>query len=256
MDVPLRIDGELIGVLCIEKVGDEVREFSTDEQAFAMGLGILLASGLEARQRRKIQYLLEEILKEKELLIKEINHRVKNNFSILISLLRLTKNQSDAKVADVLKEFEQRVIAMLKIHDLLHQTASHTSINLSDYMKEIVNEFKHSFAHIKMNNSIENIGLEVSSRIALHLGLILTEILLNCIKHGAIEDEHYIVSVKLFKKGNNSILSISNTGKCFDFDEKLKSNTLGLSLINDLANDIDLKTSYPTHDKCVYQFEF
>ncbi|PJC62196.1 MAG: hypothetical protein CO022_05830 [Flavobacteriales bacterium CG_4_9_14_0_2_um_filter_32_27] len=257
MDIPLRIDGELIGVLCLEKTGEIEREFSNEEQTFAMSIGIILTSSLEARQRRKVNHLLEESLKEKDLLIKEINHRVKNNFSILISLLHLAKNKNEgSKENEVLKEFEQRVIAMLKIHDLLHQTKNYTSVNLSAYIKEITNEFQQSFAVLKMKVSIDYLELELTSRIALHLGLIVTEILLNCIKHGEITSPTYFVEVKLRKNGNNTILSISNSGKCFDFNEKLKLNTLGLSLISDLANDIDVRASYPTVDNCIYKFEF
>ncbi|PKP45432.1 MAG: hypothetical protein CVT95_08775 [Bacteroidetes bacterium HGW-Bacteroidetes-12] len=257
MDIPLRIDGELIGVLCLEKTGEIEREFSNEEQTFAMSLGIILTSSLEARQRRKTQYLLEESLKEKNLLIKEINPRVKNNFSILISLLHLAKNKSEGyKVNEALDEFEQRVMAMLKMHELLQQTDNYTSINLSDYIKEIINEFQQSFAILKMKASIEQLNLVVSSRVALHLGLILTEILLNCVKHGEVTSSTYYVELKLSKNGNNTILSISNSGKCFDFNEKLKLNTLGLSLISDLANDIDVKASYPTVDECIYTFEF
>lgn len=130
MDIPLRISGELIGVFCFEKTGKIERVFTEEDQTFAMSLAIVVASNLEARHRRVAQQQLELALKEKELLIKEINHRVKNNLSILISLLRLAKNQQkNAKVPEVLTEFEQRVMAMLKIHDLLHHTHNYTIRN-------------------------------------------------------------------------------------------------------------------------------
>ncbi|MBK7669200.1 MAG: sensor histidine kinase [Sphingobacteriaceae bacterium] len=93
MDIPLRIGGELVGVMCYEKTGKVERVFNEKEQTFAFSIALVFASNLEARQRRAVQTKLEVALKEKDLLIKEINHRVKNNFSILISLMRLSKSQ-------------------------------------------------------------------------------------------------------------------------------------------------------------------
>jgi GAF domain-containing protein len=75
MDLPLRIGGELIGVICFEKTGDVERVFSEKEQTFAFSISLVLASNLEARHRRAAQYKLDNALKEKDLLIQEINHR-------------------------------------------------------------------------------------------------------------------------------------------------------------------------------------
>lgn len=257
MDIPLRISGELIGVFCFEKTGSVERIFTEEEQTFAMSLALVLASNLEARQRRVSQYQLEIALKEKELLIKEINHRVKNNFSILISLLRLAKNQSkNIKTPELLEEFEQRVMAMLKIHDLLHETENYTSVNLSDYITEIANEFKHSFNKIKIKTDIKKIDVQLKSKVALHLGLAVTEILLNGIKHGIIEDDAYHIYIKLAKIGDKTTLIIGNTGKPFDFENKLTANTLGLSLIKDLMEEITVKAKFPTKKESFYEFEF
>lgn len=254
MDIPLRISGELIGVFCFEKTGTVERTFTEEEQTFAMSLALVLASNLEARHRRVAQHQLEMTLKEKELLIKEINHRVKNNFSILISLLRLAKSQS--KNLKVLEEFEQRVMAMLKIHDLLHETENYTSVNLSDYITEITNEFKHSFNLIKIKTDIKKIDIQLKSKAALHLGLAVTEILLNSIKHGIIEDDTYHIYIKLLKNERETKLIMGNTGKPFDFESKLTNNTLGLSLIKDLIEGITVKTKFPTKKESFYEFEF
>ncbi|MGE0560795.1 MAG: histidine kinase dimerization/phosphoacceptor domain -containing protein [Flavobacteriales bacterium] len=257
MDVPLRISSELIGVFCFEKTGEIERIFKDDEQTFAMSLAIVVASNLEARHRRVAQRQLELALSEKELLIKEINHRVKNNLSILISLLRLAKNQSkNAKIPDVLNEFEQRVMAMVKIHDLLHQTENYTTIKLADYIHELAHEFKHSFNQIKMQTEIKSVALNLNSKIALHIGLAVTEILLNSIKYGDLNDSNYYVFVKLSKINDNIILTIGNNGKSFDFEKKLQERTLGLSLIKDLIEDLDINIKYPTKEKCSYELTF
>lgn len=110
MDIPLRISGEIIGVMCYEKTGKTEKIFTEQEQAFAFSMALLLTSNLEARHRQVTQQKLEEALAEKDLLIKEINHRVKNNFSILISLLRIKKHQTNSdEVKSLMDEYEQRI---------------------------------------------------------------------------------------------------------------------------------------------------
>ncbi|MBI2279510.1 MAG: ATP-binding protein [Bacteroidetes bacterium] len=257
MDIPLRICGELIGVFCFEKTGKVEKTFTEEEQTFAMSLAIVVASNLEARHRRIAQQQLEFALKEKELLIKEINHRVKNNLSILISLLRLAKNQSkNAKVPEILQEFEQRVMAMLKIHDLLHESNNHTSVNLSDYIKEITHEFQQSFNQTKIIAEIKKVDLELTSKVALHIGLAVTEIFLNGIKYGNEDDVNYTIYLKLNKTDEKTVLVIGNTGKGFDFEKKIQQNTLGLSIIKDLIEDLNITIKYPTKENCCYELEF
>lgn len=77
MDVPLRIGGELVGVICFEKTGKREWDFSDSDQTFALSVSNIVASSLEARQRRALQVLLDQQLKEKALLLKEIHHPCK-----------------------------------------------------------------------------------------------------------------------------------------------------------------------------------
>ena len=112
LDIPIRISGELIGVMCYEKTGMQ-KHFSQSEISFCLSVSLVLASNLESRHRRAAQHLLENALKEKELLIKEINHRVKNNLSVLISLMRLSETRTNSKESKtLLHEYEQRIFSM------------------------------------------------------------------------------------------------------------------------------------------------
>jgi two-component sensor histidine kinase len=260
MDIPLRIDNKLVGVMCFEKKGNIEREFSENEQTFALSISFVFASTLEARKRRAVQHLLEDSIKEKELLIQEINHRVKNNFAILIGLIRLSKEQgktTDPKI--IFEEYEQRVFSMLKIQDLLYQTKNYTTINISDYLKELVSEFQKS--HNEVYNSfeieIENLDYFIPSKSAIHFGLIITEIFLNAIKYALPNNPNFRFKINLIRKTNRKIeLTISDNGKGFDFFKKISSNSLGLSLIKDLASDISLNATYPSVEKNEYLFVF
>lgn len=258
LDIPLRISGELVGVMCYEKT-EEIKEFTTDEINFCLSVSFVMASNLESRSRRAAQEKLELALQEKELLLKELNHRVKNNLSILISLMRLKKVRVKSEESKaLLDEYEGRIFSMLKIHDMLDKKDHYSEINLSEYIKELINEFKVSYPQIAKNSKIEiaNFDLFISTNKAIHLGLIVSEILLNSIKYLATQKDNLIIA-ELKQTNEGTIeLKIGDNGKGFDFNELIGKNTLGLDLIKDLSDTLNIKTSYPTKNNCYYIFEF
>lgn len=258
MDIPLRIMGELVGVMCFEKCGNVLRNFSEKEQTFAMSLGLVFASNLEARHRRAAQTKLETALKEKELLIKEINHRVKNNFTILISLLRLSKNQGRTQDPKILmEEYEQRIMSMLKIHDMLFQTNNYVDIPVESYLQELIKEFRNSHPEIaeRIIFKDDGKGCTLGSRPAINLGLMITEIFLNSVKYAFFKqkDIQFIIELKCNDDGS-FIIQVGNTGTGFDFEKELKNETLGLHLIKDMAEEICEKSVFPSSEKNEYEF--
>lgn len=259
LDIPLRISGELVGVMCYEKTGS-IKEFTKDEINFCLSVSFVMASNLESRKRRAAQENLEKALQEKELLLKEINHRVKNNLSILISLLRLSKSRvKNDESKSLLEEYVQRIFSMLKIHDMLDKNNQYSEINLSDYIKELIIEFKSSYPQIATNSNIEinHFDFLISTKKAIHLGLIVSEILLNSIKHAAINKNNHMIHVSLTQLTEGNLeLKIGDNGPGFNFSEEEAKNTLGLQLIKDLADSLDIKTEYPSINNCYYTFDF
>ncbi|MBC7864919.1 MAG: ATP-binding protein [Bacteroidia bacterium] len=258
MDIPLRIAGELVGVMCFEKTGAKERVFNEKEQTFAYSMSLIFASNLEARYRRAAQTKLDEALHEKDLLIKEINHRVKNNFAILISLLRLSKSQGKIlNPKQLLEEFEQRIFSMLKIQDLLYQSQNYTSVNLSDYLKELTAEFSRSQPEMapSIRMEISNAACYLPSKTAIHLGLIVTEIFLNSVKYSFPVTKTYEFLI-CFKETDQQHmwLKIGDNGVGFDFEKNSKDETLGLLLIKDFSDDIDAKVKFPVKGNCYYEF--
>ena len=259
LDIPLRISGELVGVMCYEKT-ESIKEFAKDEINFCLSASFVMASNLESRTRRAAQENLEKALLEKELLLKEINHRVKNNLSILISLLRLSKSRvkTDESKA-LLVEYEQQIFSMLKIHDMLDKNNLYSNINLSDYIKELVIEFRVTYPQINhtCNVDINYFDFLISTKKAIHLGLIVSEVLLNSIKHAAETGTSFEVNISLKKITENALeLKIGDNGNGFDFNELIDKNTLGLDLIKGLADSLSLKTIYPTKNNAYYIFDF
>lgn len=259
MDIPLRIGGELVGVMCFEKTGKVEKVFTEKEQTFAFSCALIFASNLEARQRRALQFKLEDALKEKDLLIKEINHRVKNNFSILISLMRLSKAQGktvDPKV--IFEEYEQRIFSMMKVQDMLYRSENYTGVNLCDYISELVVEFKHTHSEAAkaIVADIDKCSLNLESKKALHLGLVATEVFLNYFKYSFLKDPKTVLNITLKQKNDKAIvIRMGSEGNGFDFATKAKAETLGLPLIKDLAEGICSRVSYPDLKNNYYEFE-
>jgi two-component sensor histidine kinase len=256
MDIPIRVSGELTGVICFEKTGVK-KIFTEQEQSFAFSTSLVLSSNLEARYRRAAQHKLVLAMEEKDILIKEINHRVKNNFSILISLMRISK--LSGKTTDpivIFEEYEQRIMSMLKIHDLLYQTGNYSSVKLSDYMKALLTEFKGS--QIEIANSIEakinDSDFMMPTKSAIHMGLIISEIFLNSLKYALPGNKSYQMLFEINQNHDFVSIKIGDNGPGFDFRENVKKSTMGLPIIKDLAEGMNLIAIYPTVDSNIYEF--
>ncbi|MBL7912128.1 MAG: hypothetical protein JNJ41_13800 [Bacteroidia bacterium] len=259
LDIPLRISGELVGVMCYEKTGSQ-KNFTKDEIKFCLSVSFVMASNLESRKRRAVQEKLESALYEKDLLLKEINHRVKNNFSILISLMRLKKTRVKTDESrSLLEEYENRIFSMLKIHDMLEKNNQYSKLNISDYLKELIVEFRVTYPQINHNFKVDvhYFDFLISTKKAIHLGLIVSEILLNSIKYASSKTKNYEVLIQLKQISDRGIeLKIGDNGTGFDFEQLSAKHTLGLDLIKELAESLDMFAKYPTKDHSYYTFDF
>ncbi|MCH2232546.1 MAG: ATP-binding protein [Crocinitomicaceae bacterium] len=257
LDIPLRLEGNLIGVMCYEKTGDKIKEFTFEEKSFAFSVSVIFVSNLEARYRRAAQNELLKTLEEKELLIREMNHRIKNNFSILLSLLRISKeNGSSKKPNDILEEYEQRIFSMLKIHDLLIGAEQYKTVNIGWYINELTKEYCASHPELsgRIISDIENITVEKGSREGLYIGLIITEIFLNAVKHVFEKSNEFTFHVSLKRRSNETVvLEIKDSGPGFNFNDEKKKSTLGLSLIKDLVEELDYAVQFPSPGNSMYR---
>jgi len=258
MDIPLRLNGKLIGVMCFEKTGETPREFNEMEQTFAFAVSQLVVTHLENLKRKQIQAQLEKALKEKELLIKELHHRVKNNFSVLVSLLRLSKENLNKENTEVFETFEHQVFSMLKAHELLIESEDYKTINVTEYLKKLSDEFILSYSEIKshFNINIPNIQFELSAKNSINLGLIITEIFLNSMKYCILP---YKGTFELsLNKLSDNIIEVTAGDCCSNFDfEKVyqQKQTLGLSIIKDLSESSDFEVSFPKPGNSKYKIK-
>jgi two-component sensor histidine kinase len=186
---------------------------------------------------------LEHLLTEKEWLIKEVHHRVKNNLQMVISLLNTQSAYLDNDAAIMaIQDSRRRMQTMSLIHQKLYQSENVSVIDMPVYINELVNYLKDIFSTgsgIRFEQDIAPIKLDVSQ--AVPVGLILNEVITNAIKYAFNGNENGIIAISMHHVHNqNLLLSIRDTGKGLPEDFDLSGNTsLGMSLVLGLVKQLE-----------------
>lgn len=194
-------------------------------------------------ERKKAENDIKASLKEKETLLMEIHHRVKNNLQIITSLLDLQANYVDEEEAiNVLQESQNRVKSMAIIHEMFYQSTDLTNINFTSYIKNLVHDLFISYgakSNIKFVINSELFLLNIET--AVPCGLIVTELVSNSLKYAFPNQEAGKISVTVNSHEGEFELIISDNGVGFpeNIDFKNANVSLGLRLVNVLVKQLD-----------------
>lgn len=228
-------------------------------------ISILLLKNVYSIQERKInkknndlilaQNNLENSLKQKEILLKEIHHRVKNNLQVVFSLIGLQINTiNDEKIIYNLSEIQKRIRSMSIIHEKLYQNNNLDKINFKEYIVELSNYIINSYnlySKIKINFNLEEHYLDIDKSIP--CGLIINEILSNSLKHSNCN----IINILFTENENNYILEILDNGNGINNIENIdKSKSLGLKLVNKLSRQLSGKIDYKNSNGLCFSLIF
>jgi PAS domain S-box-containing protein len=181
-------------------------------------------------------------LQEKEVLLKEIHHRVKNNLQIITGLLELQSSSIlDEKVKELFRSSQHRINAMSGIHEMLYQGDSLSNIDYSDYLNNLFStlllSMKGSNSDIQFNIKVDSIKLNIDT--AIPLGLIINEIATNSLKHGVTNDSDGIINVEINKMDlSNYEMLIGDNGVGISNNAGQGGKTLGLKLIKQLTKQL------------------
>ena len=208
---------------------------------------LVVANGLYLRKSNKVKQLnsgLETKLQEKETLLKEVHHRVKNNLQTVSSLLSLqSRTVADPKIEAIIKGSQHRVVSMSMVHEMLYKRDDYTSkIALEPYVKELceylIRSVKGNDNNISTDLDIGDYKLSVDTVIP--LGLIINETITNALKYGIPDTNEGEIKIHLSKKGANSYeMYLGDNGIGFPEDINPKTtNSLGLKLIHNLARQL------------------
>lgn len=179
-------------------------------------------------------------LREKELLLKEVHHRVKNNLQVVISLLALQARQiTDQLYVDMFRDCQSRIESMALVHEKLYRSKDLSDINFKEYISDLTTSLFHSYTvdsdKVSLNTEVDNVSLEID--IAIPCGLVINELLSNALKYAFPGKTAGIITVILRTIDKDSlelIVSDNGIGIPTHIDYR-KTKTLGLKLVSGIV---------------------
>jgi two-component sensor histidine kinase len=213
-------------------------------------------------ERKIMEEQLEQALDDKDILMKEIHHRVKNNLMIMASLLNMQSRYIEDEVArDIFKDSQSRAKTMALIHEKLYQSKELKKLDVQDYMESLARDIYHAYIkdpqRIQLKLKVEKHMLDINTIIP--LGLILNEILTNTFKYAFPGDSEGIVHIKFSKNEDKEfLLEVADNGVGLPPDFTLKkTGSLGMRLINSLTEqikgEIDINSEQGTQIRIKFQ---
>lgn len=193
---------------------------------------------------RLSEAVLQHALRDKEALIKEVHHRVKNNLQVVSSLMRMESRRSDsAGVKSVLGDMQSRIRSMSMLHEMLYRSETFASVDLGSYLRQLSTQALQaqstSFGAVQLQLNLESVPVSMDQ--AVSCGLLVSELISNCLKHGFPGDATGHVSIDLLPlaAAQQWRLRVNDTGVGLppDFEDRRKG-ALGLQLVTDLARQI------------------
>ena len=193
-------------------------------------------------ERKKAQEQIEKSLKEKEVLLREVYHRVKNNMQIITSLLKLQSRYfKDEEYRKMFRESIDRIKSMSLVHERLYKSKDLSTIDFKEYIRDIAKGLLQSYGDgkgkISLIMNINSISLDINS--AIPCGLIINELVTNSIKHAFPDGKEGEIKIAIYSMDENMIELVvgdNGVGICEDVDFK-KTKSLGLQLVTMLAED-------------------
>ena len=186
--------------------------------------------------------LIRKSLDEKEILLKEIHHRVKNNFQVIISLLSLQGDKvQDKHISEIFSESQNRIRSMSLVHENLYAAENYARINFIDYIDSLLRELFHFYGvsteTITLKVDVEKVEFDLAT--AIPLGLVINELVTNIFKYAFPNNRKGIIGIVVKKHDNNeTLLTIKDDGVGLpDSIDIQTSGTLGLQLVHLLAEN-------------------
>ncbi|HYG50195.1 MAG TPA: histidine kinase dimerization/phosphoacceptor domain -containing protein, partial [Flavobacteriales bacterium] len=263
----------------IQKANQDKRELALKKQKsrvetelkqrnvmIGIAVGVLLLVGtlffLNIRNARKVRLqnqVIQHSLKEKEALLREIHHRVKNNLQIINSLLNMQMNRNDGKTTrEVIKLSQDRIHAMSMIHERLYKSSDLENISVEEYLSGMCEYYRMSYdfetRNIKVNCRVNTPNIHIDRLIP--LGLIVNELLINSVKY-AFDQAGGVVDISCTHAQDLIIFTVTDNGKGLpaDYEKKMK-NSLGIQLVQGLSKQLKARLEIVNNPGASFKLEF
>lgn len=235
--LPLCCDSVLVGKFMVYY--NTPHDFNDSEISLAKTVARLVGFAIE---RARHEEAIQRRLLEKQLLLRELHHRVKNNLQLISSFLNLQSLHADKETRALFQQSQKRLQSMSLIHEKLMDLEEFDQVNLGRYIHElagaIVNSYRTDSRALKLNVDADS-DVVVTSSSAVSFGLIVNELLSNALKHAFIEKQNGSLSIALKKNDAGIKLKLQDDGCGFREPAQLQNRTsLGLRIVSILVEQV------------------
>jgi two-component sensor histidine kinase len=262
-DVPI-VSPELIAEEALTRLVEHGAHYAlvVDEKAL---LGVVSVKRLQeygqVAERERAEETFKSSLRQKEVLLREVHHRIKNNLQIISSLLDIqASNVQDPRIHEMFMDVQNRVIAMALIHETLYQSSDLGMVHFDAYVGTLAEQIFRSYNiladRITLQIQADEVMLDTNQ--AIPCGLILTELLSNCLKHAFPADRGGEIQIELgLDAAQRVTLIVRDTGIGFPADQDFRhTETLGLQLVYTLTEQLGGTLELERHDGTAFTLTF
>jgi PAS domain S-box-containing protein len=220
----------------------------------------LVGVAREITERRRSEARMKASLREKEVLLKEVHHRVKNNLQVITSLLNLQADRiPDERVQVVLKENQARIKSMALVHEELYQSEDLAWVSFTDYLRRLTQGLLQMYANpgtaISMRFEMEDLQLGIDA--AIPCGLIVNELVTNALKHAFLGRERGIINIRFSREKEKYVVGVGDDGVGLPEGIDVETTeTLGLHLVSTLADQLGATLSVVRQEGTSFTLSF
>ncbi|NQV66420.1 MAG: PAS domain S-box protein, partial [SAR86 cluster bacterium] len=252
--------------VCIARDVTQRKRTESELADHRRNLEVLVADRTQALEREiaetmLVQRELANSLREKELLLKELHHRVKNNMQVMSSLLSIqAESAGNEQLAELLGESQQRIKSMALIHENLYQSKDLLEIDFDDYITMLAGGLRHLYevpgVVVSLDIRVTNVSLDIDS--AVPCGLIINELISNSLKHGFVGRQgEGTIFVEFSQVEGRYVLHIRDDGiglpAGFDVDAAL---TMGMEIVSILTQQLDGEITFENNGGARFEVSF
>lgn len=231
---------------------------------FMLAIFILVRIAAERIEKKRLRVLVDEktkdlqsALNEKEVLIKEIHHRVKNNLAVVSGLLELQSwNVPEGEAKTAIQESKMRVLAMSKIHENLYQNQDLARVDFKKFLEDLVLSISATMKNpnCEIEVKLESVETHIDVNIGIPIGLIVNELLSNCYKHAFGGAEKGEIDIQFVNKETIYSMIIRDNGKGSEESIlEVNTNSLGISLVKSLCSQIGADIIYKNENGACFE---
>ena len=209
-------------------------------------------------EKKNAESKIQNLLSEKEMLLKEVHHRVKNNMNVVKSLLYLqSKSLKIPEASEALQDAIGRIESMSILYDKLYKSNDYQEISIQEYLNQLINEIIRLFPNcdkVKVETKIDD--FKIKGKIISPLGIMVNELITNSMKYAFPDNEQGLIQVKVIKEENHVTLKYKDNGIGISDTANKENHGFGFSLIEILVKQLHGKYNMKNENGLGYTFEF